>query len=206
MFDRLAVIESRYEELNRSLMDPQISSDVPRMLEISKEHSDLAPMVEAYRERVTLTKEAEEVEEMLSDPDMKEMAQEEKARIGARIEVLDEQLRVALLPKDPYAGRNLLLEIRAGTGGDEAALFAADLLRMYTKYIEAHGFQTEILSTNTLTVGGSGGKSAVGMLGQGRASLQSTEIRIWGPPGSARPAHRDPGSHPHVCSDGRRSP
>jgi peptide chain release factor 1 len=163
MFDRLAVIESRYEELNRSLMDPQISSDVPRMLEISKEHSDLAPMVEAYRERVTLTKEAEEVEEMLSDPDMKEMAQEEKARIEARIEVLDEQLRIALLPKDPYAGRNLLLEIRAGTGGDEAALFAADLLRMYTKYIEGHGFKTEVLSTNTLTVGGSGGKSAVGM-------------------------------------------
>lgn len=163
MFDRLAVIESRYEELNRSLMDPQISSDVPRMLEISKEHAELNPIVTAYRERLKLSEEAEEVEEMLADPDMKEMAQEEKQRIEARLSELDEQLRVALLPKDPYAGRNLLLEIRAGTGGDEAALFAADLLRMYTKYIEAHGFQTEILSTNTLTVGGSGGKSAVGM-------------------------------------------
>lgn len=163
MFERLEVIEARYEELNRMLMDPAIAGNVERMLEASKEHAELTPIVEGTRLRRKLQQELAETEELLADPDMKEMAQEEKASLLKRIEVLEEELRVALLPKDPYAGRNLLLEIRAGTGGDEAALFASDLLRMYTRYSETHGFKLEVMSTSTLTVGGSGGKSAVGM-------------------------------------------
>jgi peptide chain release factor 1 len=162
MFERLEVLEQRFEELNRMLMDPGITGDRVRLREVSKEHADLTPVVAGWRRLKEIRDELVEVEEMLADPDMREMAAEEKTSLTAETAELEKSLQLLLLPKDPYEGRNLLLEIRAGTGGDEAALFAADLFRMYTRYASTIGVKCEILSTSEITVGGAGGKSAVG--------------------------------------------
>ncbi|MCP4809450.1 MAG: peptide chain release factor 1 [Proteobacteria bacterium] len=162
MFDRLEVMEARHGELERMLMDPAITGNRNRMRDVSKEHSQVTPIVTAYREHRQLTAELVDVEEMLSDPDMREMAQEEKATITARLKVLEDELRVLLLPKDPYEGRNILLEIRAGTGGDEAALFASDLFRMYARYGDSNKLRLEVLSTSEISVGGGGGKTSTG--------------------------------------------
>ena len=163
MFDRLQVIEERFEELNRMLMDPSIGSDVQRLREVSKEHSDIRPIVEGWRSLKELREQAAQCEEMLADPEMREMAQEEKAELDQAITELGRTLQLLLLPKDPYEGRNILLEIRAGTGGDEAALFAGDLFRMYQRYASDKGLKVEVLSVSEISVGGGGGKGAVGL-------------------------------------------
>ncbi|MCB9758310.1 MAG: peptide chain release factor 1 [Alphaproteobacteria bacterium] len=162
MFDRLDVIEGRYEELNRMLMDPALAADPSRLREVTIEHAEISPVVDAYRELKGVQSELADMDELLADPEMREMAQEEKASLTAREAELTDQLRVLLLPKDPYAGRNLLLEIRAGTGGDEAALFAGDLFRMYHRFAEAQGLKVEVLSSSEVAVGGSGGRTAQG--------------------------------------------
>ena len=162
MFDRLDVIVARFEELERMLMDPSITGNRNRMREVSKEHSDLSPIVAAYQRHRAIRDELADLEELLADPEMKEMAAEEKAALETETQELEDKLQILLLPKDPYEGRNILLEIRAGTGGDEAALFAADLFRMYQRYCSEKGVKLEVMSTSEITVGGSGGKSASG--------------------------------------------
>ena len=162
MFERLDVSENRFEELNRLLMDPALAADSGRMREVSIEHSELAPVVEAWREYKRLRAESAELEEMLGEPEMAEMAKEERERIRLELERLGAELRLLLLPKDPYDGRNIILEIRAGTGGDEAALFAGDLYRMYRRYCESKGWAVEDLSISDISVGGGGGKSTQG--------------------------------------------
>ena len=162
MFDRLDVIVGRHGELERMLMDPAITGDRTRMREVSKEHSDLSPIVAAYLRHQSIREELADLEELLEDPDMREMAAEDKARLLRESATLEASLQLLLLPKDAYDGRNILLEIRAGTGGDEAALFAADLFRMYQRFCTAKGIKVEVLSTSEVTVGGSGGKSASG--------------------------------------------
>ncbi len=162
MFHRLEDVEARYEELNRLLMDPAVSADRNRLRALSCEHAELAPMVEAWREHKRLSAELGEARELLDDPELREMAREEIGAIEARLGELEGRLRVLLLPKDPYEGRNILLEIRAGTGGDEAALFAADLHNMYSRYAANRGWKMETISASPVSVGGGGGKSAVG--------------------------------------------
>ena len=163
MFDRLQVIEERFEELNRTLMDPAIGSDVNRLREVSKEHADIRPIVEGWRKHKEMTEQLAECEEMLADPEMREMAQEEKSGLTQAQKALEQELQLLLLPKDPYEGRNIQLEIRAGTGGDEAALFAGDLFRMYQRYANAKGFKIEVRSVSEIAVGGAGGKQAIGL-------------------------------------------
>ncbi len=162
MLDKLEELANRLQELNELLGSPEVASDRNRLRELSIEHSHLSPIVSAYHELKTSTLELVDVLELLNDPEMREMAADEKAGLEARIEELKQELRVLLLPKDPYEGRNLLLEIRAGTGGDEAALFAADLFRTYARYCENQGFRVEVLSTSEVVVGGGSGKSATG--------------------------------------------
>jgi peptide chain release factor 1 len=154
MFLRLDELESRLEELDRSLMDPSISGQRERYREISREHAEVSRMVEVVREMRTLEQERADLAELLADPDMREMAQADKERIDARLPELELQLKVMMLPKDPYEGRPLLLEIRAGTGGDEAGLFAGDLFRMYAKYAETQGWKLEMLSSSEVTASG----------------------------------------------------
>ncbi|MEE2751608.1 MAG: peptide chain release factor 1 [Myxococcota bacterium] len=154
MLDRLKDVAERLEELNSLLMDPEIISDRNRLRELSKEHSEISPVVEGYRQFMDLQSQLEEVAIMLDDPEMRDMALEEKADLEAKLEPTEQHLKLLLLPKDPYEGRNILLEIRAGTGGDEAALFAADLYRMYARYAQAQNWKIEVLSRSEISAGG----------------------------------------------------
>ena len=157
MDDQLAIFEQRLEALNTQLMDPSVASDGNKLREVSKEHARVSEIVDAWRRVVGMESELAEAKELLGEDDeeMRAMAKAEIDRLEPEIEAGRSALKLLLLPVDPYEGRPMLLEIRAGTGGDEAALFAADLFRMYSRFCENEGLKVEILSTNTVTVGGS---------------------------------------------------
>ena len=145
---------ARISEIDQLLMDPDVVSNQQRLKEVSQERARLVPIVESW---VSLTKaraELKDTKELLEDPEMREMAQEEYDHLVQQVEVLQKQLRMALIPPDPYEGRDILVEIRAGTGGDEAGLFAGDLFRMYMRYCDANRWKTEIISSSDLTAGG----------------------------------------------------
>ncbi len=158
MFEKLSFIEERYEELSKKISDPEIISDQNLFAKLCKEQSDIAPIVEKYREYKSLTDAIAESEEILADPsadkDFKELAEEEIKESKQRIEEIDGELKILLLPKDPNDDKSVIVEIRGGAGGDEAALFAGDLFRMYTMYAEANRWKTEILSSNPTDIGG----------------------------------------------------
>src|SRR5882762_1010815 len=150
MFERLDQIEARYEELNGALASPAIVSDSAKYQKTAKAHSEIAPLVEKYREYKDLTKGIAESRAVLvdeKDPEMRAYAQEELDNLEARVAAVEEELKVLLLPKDPNDEKNVILEIRAGTGGDEATLFAAEIFRMYTRFAETQRWKVEVLST-----------------------------------------------------------
>jgi peptide chain release factor 1 len=157
MFERLDQIEARYQELNEALSSPDIIGDSLKFQKAAKAHSEIAPMVEKYREYKDLTKGIAESKAMLADekdPEMRAYAQEELTKLEARVGQVEDELKVLLLPKDPNDEKDVILEIRAGTGGDEATLFAAEMFRMYTRYAETQGWKVEVLSTSGSSVGG----------------------------------------------------
>ncbi|MEC8382317.1 MAG: peptide chain release factor 1 [Myxococcota bacterium] len=162
MLRSLEQCEARIEELDRALMDPRVLADSRRIREVTKERAHLAPIVLVWQELAKSKQELIEARELLEDPEMAEMAELEIEDLEEKIPQLEQQLRVALIPPDPFEGRDIILEVRAGTGGDEAALFAADLFRMYTRFCESNGLRVEVLSSSTITVGGAAGKSAMG--------------------------------------------
>ncbi len=154
---RLGQVEEKYETLNRMLSDPEVLADPRRISKLAREHSELTPLVAAYRRYRKVEGELRQAEEMArgeKDPALAAMAQEEKERLAAQLPALEETLRVLLLPKDPNDDKNIFLEIRAGTGGEEAALFAGDLARMYTRYAERRGWKTEMMSSSPSGLGG----------------------------------------------------
>jgi peptide chain release factor 1 len=156
--DKLAEIEARYEELNAQLSDPQVLADAQRYQKAAKSHAELREVVEKYREWKELKKSFDEAktlhDDSASDPAMKELAGEEMAQLTGKLEGVEGALKILLLPKDPNDEKNVVLEIRAGTGGDEATLFAQDLFRMYSRYCEAQGWRVEVLSTSLSGIGG----------------------------------------------------
>ena len=158
MFDKLSLIEERYEELSQKVSDPSIISDSQNFAKLCKEQSDIAPIVEKYREYKQAKETIAEGEEILADADMdkemKELAEEEIKESKETIERLSQELKILLLPKDPNDDKSVIVEIRGGAGGDEAALFAGDLFRMFTMYAEANRWKTEILSSNPTDIGG----------------------------------------------------
>jgi peptide chain release factor 1 len=157
MFERLDQIEARYEELTQALASPDIMSDSAKFQKTAKAHSEISPMVERYREYKDLKKGIAESRVMLAeekDPEMRAYAQEELDKLEARVSAVEAELKVLLLPKDPNDEKDVILEIRAGTGGDEATLFAAEMFRMYTRYAETQGWKVEVLSTSESSVGG----------------------------------------------------
>ena len=157
MFERLDQIEAKYEELTRALASPEVISDSSKYQKTAKAHSEVAEIVEKYREFKDLRRGLDETRELLaaeSDPEMKAMAQEELERLEQRLAETEQQLKVLLVPKDPNDEKNVVLEIRAGTGGDEASLFAAEVFRMYTRYAEAQRWKVEVLSASESGVGG----------------------------------------------------
>ena len=151
MFERLDQTELKYEELNKALASPDIVSDSARFQKTAKAHSELQPIVEKYREYKDLTRGIRESKAMLaeeSDPEMRAYAQDELTQLEERLVQVEADLKVLLLPKDPNDEKNVVLEIRAGTGGDEATLFAAEIFRMYTRYAETQRWKVEVLSTS----------------------------------------------------------
>jgi peptide chain release factor 1 len=157
MEESLALIEARYEELNRLMAQPEIAVDHEQIRKLAQEQADLSETVEKYREWRSVLEELAATQEMLSEADdeeLREMAREEISEFEARRDTLDAALRLLLVPKDPNDKRNVIIEIRAGAGGDEAGLFGADLFRLYSRYAEEKGWKTEILSENKTGVGG----------------------------------------------------
>jgi len=157
MFERLDQIEARYEELTQALSSPGIIGDSARFQKTAKAHSEVSSIVEKYREYKDLTRGIAESKAVLADEkdaEMRAYAQEELDKLQARVGGVEEELKVLLLPKDPNDEKDVILEIRAGTGGDEATLFAAEMFRMYTRYAETQGWKVEVLSTSDSSVGG----------------------------------------------------
>jgi peptide chain release factor 1 len=156
MFDRLREVERRYEELERQVADPAVIANRREFARLAKERAQLEETVRAWRERQRLARELDEHRELAQgkDQDLRELARAELPALENRVEALDGQLKQLLLPRDPNDERNTVLEIRAGTGGDEAGLFAAQLFRMYTRFAERQGWRVEVLSSSATGLGG----------------------------------------------------
>ena len=180
MFDKLEDLLIRYEELMSELSEPDVANNPERFRKLMKEQSDLAPIVEAYQEYKNCKQNVEEslmILEEESDEEMRELAKEELNESKARIEELEQELKILLLPKDPNDDKNVIVEIRAGAGGDEAALFAAEVYRMYVHYADSRRWKTEMISLNENGIGGF--KECVFMItGQGAYSRMKYESGV----------------------------
>jgi len=170
MFQRIKDIENRYGELERLLSDPAVIANRAEYQKLSKEHADLTPLIETFRDYEKTGRQLDEAQQMLreGDEELRELAKEEIPTLKARVEELEKRLTILLLPKDPNDEKNVILEIRAGTGGDEAGLFAADLFRMYARFAEMSGWRVEALSSSAAS--GMGGFKEVIALVEGRGA------------------------------------
>ena len=162
MFSKLAEIESKYEQLMSEMATPAVQGDVATFRNHSKSLAEIQPLVETFRRYKDVVDEINAAEEMLKDPDMRELAQEELATLTVERDRLLDEIKLLLVPKDPNDEKNVVLEIRAGTGGDEAALFAGDLFRMYSRYAERQGWKIEVM--NLSDTGGGGIKEVVAVI------------------------------------------
>jgi peptide chain release factor 1 len=165
MLEKLASIETRYEQLAKDIADPTVQADSAKFRSYSKELSDIQLLVDRYREYKDVLAQIGTTQELLKDPDMRELAQEEMESLEAKRDSLEAEIKVLLIPKDPNDEKNVLLEIRAGTGGDEAALFASDLFRMYSRYAERQGWKMDLMN---LSESGTGGTKEVIALIEGQ--------------------------------------
>lgn len=154
LLDKLQSIYERYQYLEERMSDPSVMGNMVEFSKISKEYKDLRDITDAYLKYKRTLESFHHAKEMLSDPEMREMAQLEFEQCKEEIEELEEQLKILLIPKDPEDGKDVIFEIRSGTGGDEASIFAGDLYRMYTRYFETHNLKFEILDINEGNVGG----------------------------------------------------
>jgi len=157
VFDRLQAVEDRYDRLNELLSDPEIVNDTKKLRDYSKEQSDIQETVEAYREYKEVKAQNQDARSMLEeklDPEMREMVKEELDETAEKIEELEARLRILLIPKDPNDDKNVIIEVRGAAGGDEAALFAGDLFRMYSRYAESQGWKMEVIDASSTGVGG----------------------------------------------------
>ncbi len=154
MFDQLDTIINRFDELEARLAAPGLYDDPAVAAELLREHGDLAPLAQTARAYQAARQRREEAEEMLSDPDLRELAQEERRQASEELDRLGEELKILLLPRDPNDGKNIIVEIRGGAGGEESALFAHSLYRMYTMYAEKRGWTVEPISMNETELGG----------------------------------------------------
>lgn len=158
MFENLKEAEKHFEEINEMLMDPSVISDNEKYKNLMKEHKNLSPIIDKYREYISAEDNLNQAKALLSDPstdeEMKELAEEELKTCKEDIEKLTEELKILLLPKDEDDDKNVIVEIRAGTGGEEAALFAHSIFRMYSMYADRKGYKTEILNSNETELGG----------------------------------------------------
>lgn len=154
MKDKLETLAARYDEIQVRLSQPETLSDMDTWRRLMKEHADMEELMTAYGRYKTVLENVEQAKEMLEDPDLRDMAREELSELEPEQEALERELQLLLLPKDPNDDRNVIVEIRAGTGGEEAALFASELARMYTHYADTRGWKTEELDANLTELGG----------------------------------------------------
>ena len=154
MLDKLAAIYDRFRNLEEQLSDPSVISDMDRYQKINKEYKKLQPVVEAYHQYQNLLSNIDSAKEMLRDPEMKEMAEMELEELKPKKENIEEAIKVMLIPRDPEDERDVIFEIRSGTGGDEASIFAGDLLRMYSRFFDEMGWKYELLYENEGSAGG----------------------------------------------------
>lgn len=157
MFDKLQALEDRFQQLEAQISDPEVMGDRTKWQQLVKSHSDLAEVVEVFRQYKQARTDLEDNKLMLEDklePDFQEMVELEIEELGTKIEEFEKKLKILLLPKDPNDDKNVIVEIRGGTGGEEAALFAGDLFKMYTRFAEKKGWRTEVLDTNETDLGG----------------------------------------------------
>jgi peptide chain release factor 1 len=157
IIDKLETIRRRWEEMSEQLNDPEVMSDMKRYVKLNKDYKDLEPVVQTFRQYKNVVANIENAREIIKkekDEDFREMAREELESYLDEKEKLEEEIRIMLIPKDPQDSKNAVVEIRAGTGGDEASIFAGDLYRMYMKYCETKGWKTEVVDMNEGTVGG----------------------------------------------------
>lgn len=157
MIDRLQSVEDRYEKLNELLSDPEIINDSQKLREYSKEQANIQETVQTYRQYKEIRKQLQDAKDMLDDKldaDMRDMVKEEVADLEAQMTELEERLKILMVPKDPNDDKNVIMEIRGAAGGDEAALFAGDLYRMYSRYAEAQGWKIEVIDSNPTGLGG----------------------------------------------------
>jgi len=157
MFQKLEQVESRYEELTRELSSPDVLADSGRYQKLAKTHADLSQMVLKYREWKDIEKGLSGAKQLIAEadePEMKQMAHDEQRTLEARLATVEQELKVLLLPKDPNDEKNVIVEIRAGTGGDEASLFAGELFRMYSRYAESQNWRVEVLESSASSIGG----------------------------------------------------
>jgi len=157
LYEKLDQIESRYDEMTRELSSSEVLADSSRYQKLAKTHAELGEIVAKYREWKDIEKGLEDAKQLLlesSDAEMKQLAHEEQRSLEARREIVERELKLLLVPKDPNDEKNVIVEIRAGTGGDEASLFAAELFRMYSRYAESQGWRVEVLESSPSPVGG----------------------------------------------------
>jgi peptide chain release factor 1 len=154
LLGKLAAVEARFEELSAKLSDPDVLAKPPLMQKLAKEHADLRELVDTLRSHRETVAHVAEAREMQKDPEMRELARQEEKDLGAEQERLEERMKFLLLPKDPNDEKSILLEIRAGTGGEEAALFASDLFRMYSRFAERRRWRVEVMSMSSASAGG----------------------------------------------------
>ncbi|MEN2986516.1 MAG: peptide chain release factor 1 [Thermodesulfovibrionaceae bacterium] len=156
MIEKLVEVENKYEKITQALMDPKVLANKDEFARLSKEQAELEPLVMKFREYKKILTQIEEVEEILrsGDGDLRELAEEELQRLKKIKPQIEQELKILLLPKDPRDDKNVILEIRAGAGGEEAALFAADLFRMYFKYAESKGWKVEVIDSHPTGLGG----------------------------------------------------
>ena len=165
MLDKLKQLEEKYNELEKRMAEPEVYSDPAAYAKLAREQKELAPVVEAYRRYERARADMAEAQELMGDPEMKEMAQEEFERAKAEAEKTEDELRILLLPRDPNDSRNVIVEIRGGAGGDEAALFAGSLFRMYSMYADSKGWKTEIANINETEIGASSSRATAPIRG-----------------------------------------
>jgi peptide chain release factor 1 len=158
MFDNLRDIDEKLDALERQLSDPLLMNDQQRYREVVREHAQVARIAELYAAYTSVRTQMNDSQELIrieqDDPDLVALAKAELEDLGRRQEELEKMIRIRLLPRDPNDEKNIFLEIRAGTGGDEAALFVADLFRMYSRYAEMQGWRVEVMSSNPIGIGG----------------------------------------------------
>ncbi len=200
MFAKLESLERKYEELEKELSSPDVFDDQDRYKKLTKSHADLADVVVLFRKYRSLKEELEENKEMLSDsdPEIRQMAEAEIKSIRAELPKIEEEMQVLLLPANPLDEKNIILEIRAGTGGEEAALFAAELFRMYSRFAEVMRWKIEIMSAHD-----TGNRRIQGNHRQHfrQPRVLLAQVRVRHAPGAACSRHRIPGTHPYLRRD-----